>query len=865
MIPLASFLHRIFPYGAYDDSVDLIINKKLFKPRNDCEPFFLECPIDWEAKGRAEDRNWRMQLQGWTYFHAIMNIFDEYGEKEKLVQIFLEFSRDWYSVYGGDEEDIKTTRMPESYAWYDMSVGFRALVIAFFLDRIASYQLAVEEKDMAFIQEIGLKHLRHLSHEKVFSLNNHGIFQMQGLVALCQFLENGEQKNKILAYGIRQMEELVKSQFGVNGVHLEHSPHYHFYVCATFEAVTQTGWYKGSDVISERISKALERKRWLVDPLARPICVGDSILTPQRSVNFLLQPEDRENRDTLTSDFHESGYAVVRSAWNSAPDAASMLFMTAAYHSKSHKHRDCLSFDWFDRGERIVCDGGKYGYRSDKYRNYFLSARAHNSVEIENFDIIKIKPYGSAIRNLRRVDENVYCISASLEYPAIHHARKLYFCPGRWVAVFDELVFQRAKKFTQWFHLSPSFKVTSISGNKIVAGDKTRSLIVQCMDEELQVSAYHGDEDTLNGLISEKDYKFEAAWAIGFSSTDKQRSIITTLALGEEEHNEVQGFVANGFTFSSASNGVRGAPAGEVAVTESIDSDKVESVSVKTNFDGRMLKGVPHFSFDDNEEAFKLKPGAATYSAEIGGLRFYFYANVVESRDLTILLPGAINREKGLVDFQRHSWAKELGTSVISFSDPTITADNDISIGWFQGNENSYAVNLLAEIMESILSNNGFTSSRMKILGSSAGGFVALKLADRFLDSRVVAVNPQIFLFNYVQSHYERMMQACYPSQPLQVSACQYRDRIVVDLPSPYRTARTYIIQNVKDDRHYELHLKLYLKQLKEGQFYITDIERARQSEAKMLNVLLYEDALLGHSPPDKETTLRYLDIIEKL
>ncbi|RAP65287.1 hypothetical protein A6B37_04845 [Achromobacter sp. HZ01] len=59
--------------------------------------------------------------------------------------------------------------------------------------------------------------------------------------------------------------------------------------------------------------------------------------------------------------------------------------------------------------------------------------------------------------------------------------------------------------------------------------------------------------------------------------------------------------------------------------------------------------------------------------------------------------------------------------------------------------------------------------------------------------------------------------------------------------------------------------MKLYLKQLKEGQFYITDIERARQSEAKMLNILLYEDALLGHSPPDKETTLRYLDIIEKL
>lgn len=864
MIPLASFLHRIFPYGAYDDSVDIIVSKRLFKPRNDCEPFFLKSPIDWEAKDRLEDRNWRMQLQGWTYFHAVMNIFDEFVDKDKLVKVFLEISRDWYSFYGDDAEDIKTTRMPDSYAWYDMSVGFRALVIAFFLNRIDAYKLNVEKNDREFICAIALKHVRHLANEAIFSLNNHGIFQVQGLLALCQLVEGVEDKDGKIAYAVRQMEELVKTQFDANGIHLEHSPHYHFYVCSTFEAVTQTGWYDKSEIISSRISKALERKRWLVDPLTRPICVGDSILTPQRTVSFLQAPEDSENQEPIISDFDDSGYAVVRSAWKTEPDVASMLFLTGAYHSKSHKHRDCLSFDWFDKGDRVICDSGKYGYRSDKYRNYFLSARAHNSVEIENFDIIKIKPYGSVVKDIKKISTDVYRISAALQYPAINHERHVYFSPGRWVIVCDSLTFQRPKKFTQWFHLAPSLDVKSITGTRVTASDKSRTLIIQCMDKTMRTNAYRGDEVELNGLVSEKDYKYEPAWAIGFSATDKQRLLITSLALGEDEDGEAQKFIAQSILGATSDEEVPTLPFGEVVASQKKGSGTVEGG--QANNPPRMLKGVSH-SLLRAEEAggLKLKDGASTYMVEIKGLKFHFYANMAGSKPLKLLLPGAINREKGLVDFQRHSWAKDLGGNVISFSDPTISADNDISIGWFQGREESFAVDSLEQIIAAILRDNAISQSAVTILGSSAGGFVSLKLANRFPDARIIAINPQIFLYNYVQSHYERMMKACYPRLPIQQAAETYRDRIIVEPPSESRNAPIFIVQNTMDDRHFELHLKLYLKELKDDSFSISNIASVETKKMSGLNVLLYEDSLLGHSPPNKETTLEYLKIIDAL
>ena len=128
LIPIHCFLHRIFPVEFYKD-IEGLVKKRIFMPRKDSEPLSLVFPLDWEASGRSVDRNWRMQLQGWTFFHPIMNIFDSYENKEEIVNYFFDALIDWWNVYGQDTDDIVNTRMQKSYAWYDMSVGIRALVL----------------------------------------------------------------------------------------------------------------------------------------------------------------------------------------------------------------------------------------------------------------------------------------------------------------------------------------------------------------------------------------------------------------------------------------------------------------------------------------------------------------------------------------------------------------------------------------------------------------------------------------------------------------------------------------------------------------------------------------------------------------
>ncbi|WFM69803.1 alginate lyase family protein [Halomonas sp. CKK8] len=834
LIPIKSFLHRIFPSGYYDDKADLVVSERLFKPRKDCEPVSLVPPIDWEANNFNEDRNWRMQLQGWAGFHPIMNFFDDYPRKDMIVSYFLEIAQDWWGSYGDDPDDVVTTRMPVSYAWYDMSVGFRALVIAFFINRIEYFGIRLEHAERDQLYKLAKKHVANLSTEKAFSLNNHGLFQIQGLMSLLQVIEH-DNSDSIMAYGLKKMEDLIDSQYDKSGIHLEHSPHYHFYATDTFEAIIASGWYDSRPELIKRVEHAINAKKWLVDPLKRPICIGDSILTEQTSVSFDLDSD----ADVVMSDFNSSGYCGVRSAWRTEANKASMLFMTGMYHSKAHKHRDCLSFDWFDQGARIICDSGKYGYRSDKYRNYFLSSRAHNSVEIEGFDIIKLKPYGSAIEHVKALGNDLFELCAGLDFPAIKHHRRLIFKPGRWLIVCDKLDFVRARSFTQWFHLEKDFKLVRMIENSLIFSRNNRGLLfIDCTHADVSIRLHKGDEDSMQGYICEKDYKYEAAYAVGFSGFGRDETVVTVLSLDSSAREEA---LLHAKKNINADVDLKKLSAGNVAAPVPIPGTKHQSA----------------FSLDE----IKFKKGKSTYRVYLEGVCFNFYANIKDSEKLIVMFPGATNRSKGSVDYQRFTWSNEFEESVICFSDPTINDSNSLSIGWFQNKEEAYGIERLHTLLQYVLDQLSIKQENLILFGSSAGGFVSLKCANLFPESPVVAINPQIYLFNYSKLHYQAMIDYVYSGMSHVEILNKYQDRLEVSNEFSSRRSPVFIFQNRYDVKHVQKHLSPYLKSIEPDlckEYQVLDIYKGYSS----LNIVYYEDELSGHSPPGKSDTLAMINSV---
>ncbi|EPN4953542.1 YqiA/YcfP family alpha/beta fold hydrolase [Vibrio diabolicus] len=836
LIPIECFLNRVFPPGFYDNEIEGIVHKRLFKPRKDCEPYQLVSPIDWEGSIHSSDRNWRMQLQGWAMFHPIMNIFDTFENKELLVDYFFDIVTDWMEKHGSDNDHTTTSRMPSSYAWYDMSVGFRALVLAFFINRISYHKLNIDQSRCNLLARAAEKHLNNLCFSDAFSLNNHGLFQIQGLMALINlttFSENSERKK----YALEKMEELIFSQFTREGIHKEHSPHYHFYATDTALSIIKTGWYSSSKTIEDIVLLADKNKCWMVDPLKRPVCVGDSILTEQKRLTL----PDGSGEKTIVGDFSESGYSIVKSDWQGDVDTSHMLFLTGMYHTKSHKHRDCLSFELFNNGTRLLCDSGKYGYRSDKYRNYFLSHRAHNTVEIEGFDIIKIKPYQTCLNAVVKDKNDNYILEGKLDYPAIKHHRKLSYKPNNWLLVEDNLQFARGRSFTQWFHLGIGFELVSYKNGYYKFINKSNQVIeIECLNKELETTFSFGDESAMQGFISEKDYMYEKAVAIGFSGNAKACNVQTIIRY------------SNDTSFKEYLSTDRGA-------------GQIVSDELKSSLKQPLLKNIKNFFFEN--ENINIPQGKSTISCLVDDVPLQFYSERKKKADsLLIMLPGATNRAKGYVDFQRHSWSEDINCHVVSFSDPTISSENELSIGWFQYKEKVNCIASLSKAITAIAKNLNIDQKNVCIFGSSAGGFTSLKVSEYLPEPTVIAINPQLYLNLYTRSHFESMVNYSYNGKDIESKTHPLHERISISSEKiKQRSNHTYIVQNSDDVRHYERHLKRFINEYSDENLNFNEVNNWHEIKSTDgLNIVIYKDPELSHSPPNRSDTLELIKFIFK-
>jgi hypothetical protein len=87
LIAVEAFLHRVFPTGLSAEVAGDFMSRRLFRPRRDCDDFSF-CRDRVGAEERSEDRNWRMQLQGWTMFHPLLNTFDTSVYKVRIAASF---------------------------------------------------------------------------------------------------------------------------------------------------------------------------------------------------------------------------------------------------------------------------------------------------------------------------------------------------------------------------------------------------------------------------------------------------------------------------------------------------------------------------------------------------------------------------------------------------------------------------------------------------------------------------------------------------------------------------------------------------------------------------------------------------------
>lgn len=528
--------------------------------RREYEVLDLKKPIPWALTDPAL-RSWNFSLHSLDMIDALLAAHSQTGE-EKYLTPALRIGLDWVRQNPRGAEGVSPM------AWYDMAVGLRAYRLGYL------YQAA----EAAGLLEAGAKaalwtsldeHRAELADDANIAFhNNHGYFQVAGQLALGRrFQQVSQPMAALYDQGVHRLKRMLDQQFGPDGVHREHSPDYHRMVADTLLGLVRAGLVEDPELLA-RVDGIENALAWFVTPEGTITNFGDS---DSRSMVYSAAGASRKWTTPLMRAvasngaagsgwpkglkvFDESGYAIVRLPDPRASDEItrdSYLAQTAAFHSRTHKHCDDLSFIWHDRGQPLLIDAGRYGYigktetgsdlwqeglwYSDPMRMFMESTQAHNTLEFDGLNAQRkgVKPYGSALVQASE-KHGVYCIETRCkQHLSIWHDRLLMFRPGQWLVVFDVYTdnLKAPHDVRQWFHLAPGHKAAAHPEGFDVAleggGDLSVRRLIGDYDSGEVISGRK--EDPIQGWFSDKERSVMTADAISFAQSGQASGVFATV------------------------------------------------------------------------------------------------------------------------------------------------------------------------------------------------------------------------------------------------------------------------------------------------------------------------------------------------
>lgn len=508
----------------------------------------LDLPVNWDELC-GESRSWSLALHSWEPLPPLLGAYEHTGDSACL-EFALSLALDWLARFPSIEGTAS------SFAWYDLAVGSRAYRLAYLLDVVA--RDSERDDDLVALLLAGLRlHATALGEDERFARHsNHGFYQVMGQLAMARRFPDLPEIATADEQARTRLDALLDIHFTAEGVHREHSPHYHDLVLIPLHALQKSELIidPGVEALCELVEDALA---WFVTPAGHYAMFGDTSrqvvigANPQQFTSPALEFALSGGRagkapDSCARGFPESGYIVFRDRWPSGAGGfsdCSYLAQACAFHSRVHKHADDLSFVWHDRGCEILTDAGRFGYvgktkadsdlaaegfwYSDPRRVYVESTRAHNAVETDGRSNPRrgVEPYGSALTQWGERGR-IRFAESRLRHGPLSHTRLLLFHPRRWLLVVDSLNDDDGEchDFVQRFHLAPELDLVGAGDTdarstvaELPSGDRLQA--VGLLPQSVVTPARGVEQPELLGWISPRDGVMEPQWTFGWKAT----------------------------------------------------------------------------------------------------------------------------------------------------------------------------------------------------------------------------------------------------------------------------------------------------------------------------------------------------------
>jgi len=421
---------------------------------------------------------------------------------------------------------------------------------------------------------------------KYSSCNNHALAEALALFACGVYFNNLKNSRKWFKYGKKVLEREVVHQILADGGSAEISTTYLSFVYdlfLLFKVICDKEKISYSESINERLRSSTKFIFNLMDKKGNIPNIGDqdsaivvnfgldnwgnfksilntgSILFNYSELkkvesldlkNYLLFGEDglaKFNEIESFSDkpenifFKNSGIYVIKGVSKTKEilfcGNCSPMGMHPLY---AHGHLDALSFTLSIDGYEIFIDPGTYLYHSgDKWRRYFRSTIAHNTVRINEVDFSEQiadfmygKPYKIKYNKFYSDENNTKWIAEHNAYnnKLVKGFHERIFLYKKRIGEFQitDTVFSKLLEYKVeiFFHLDPKCKVKI--KNRSIYISRNNTMVVLDIDKKLEIYNYYGSFKPLLGWYSKNFNEIEKTHTLVCSGTFEGKKEIVT-------------------------------------------------------------------------------------------------------------------------------------------------------------------------------------------------------------------------------------------------------------------------------------------------------------------------------------------------
>lgn len=447
--------------------------------------------------------------------------------------------------------------MDSPYAWDDPhSAAFRTMILinAWWKLREAGELPADLSDKILSALEVHGDYL--LDPENYEGDHNHAVTQSAALLLVAENFPELANAETWREAAIRRIDVGLSSIIDPNGVLIENSPYYQFYVLEKYWEIYQYAEENSieiSDNFGDTIEKMIGFSTYVLRPdVSVPLLgassprtfvrsgVYDYITDENKEFAFVLSRGKEGRRPTETAVLYpSSGLAIFRSGWGedrAFEDEAYLIYDTGPYRT-DHSHYDALTFSVFAYQVPIIRDAGLFTYEEDHpFYIYFHGTRGHNTVMVDGQD----QPEGTAERKRVMKGENFASLSAWHGlYDGVRHSRAIALLGSNAVLVVDNLTADGKHTYEQLFHLSPDVTITSknpqtLRGTVKENGQSVPFTIQQLLPVE-QLSTWRGQEDPIRGYCAVAYEISTACDELSYQIIDSSARYITLITFGEDE------------------------------------------------------------------------------------------------------------------------------------------------------------------------------------------------------------------------------------------------------------------------------------------------------------------------------------------